>query len=329
MIFPFVIKQANAKSYSALDVIGSRIRDLEYTRSKRTLKVCRYQLVRGSIRSFQTFLHDNRRRIDVLFDGLMRQHRTTVDVDFITNRYIVTKHRHILKTGPFPSFETQESIMEACSETNPRASISLKNRTNRVENISKEHETKREHKPNTGADENCVYVLTMMLDQTFSNTMNLMRQQYFPRKLNKTPAHITLFHALPHSQLSAIKEDLAQITLQTEPFRVTTKEPFRMRKGIGVNVGVGVQHMKIVHEQLRSRWKHFLSDQDRYGFRPHWTVMNKVDDEQRVDQALKSIRTELSRDTKDGIALGLEMWMFEKGRWRWVNEYTFRKAKEA
>jgi mannose-1-phosphate guanylyltransferase len=186
-----------------------------------------------------------------------------------------------------------------------------------------------EHTPNTGAAEEHVYVLTMKLEDSLSEPMNAMRRQYFPKRLNRTPAHLTLFHALPHSHLEAIEQGLYHLATGTKPFDVTTGGPFRMRKGVGVNVDAGYQNMKEVHGQLKSQWMPFLSEQDQGGFRPHWTVMNKVDEEQEVEHALSAVRKELSQSTKEGRALGLELWRYDRGNWIWANEYSFGTAKQA
>jgi mannose-1-phosphate guanylyltransferase len=186
-----------------------------------------------------------------------------------------------------------------------------------------------EHVPNTGSAEEHVYVLTMKLEDSLAGPMNAMRRQYFPKRLNRTPAHLTLFHALPHSHLEAIEQGLSEVATGTKPFDVTTGGPFRMRKGVGINVDAGYQSMKEVHGQLRSQWMPFLSEQDQGGFRPHWTVMNKVDEEKEVEHALSAVRKELSQSTKEGRALGLELWRYDRGNWIWANEYSFGSPKKA
>jgi mannose-1-phosphate guanylyltransferase len=190
------------------------------------------------------------------------------------------------------------------------------------------HVTRVEHLPNTGAAEEHVYVLTMKLEDSLSEPMNALRRQYFPKRLNRTPAHLTLFHALPHSHMEVIEQGLYHLATGTKPFNVTTGGPFRMRKGVGVNVDAGYQEMKQVHGQLKSQWMEFLSEQDQGGFRPHWTVMNKVDEEEQVDHALSTVRKELSQSTKEGRALGLELWRYDRGNWIWASEYVFGAPKQ-
>lgn len=186
-----------------------------------------------------------------------------------------------------------------------------------------------EHLPSTRRDEEHVYVLTFKLDDSLSRPMNEMRKQYFPKRLNRIPAHLTLFHALPHSHIEALEEGLNQVASKTQSFQVTTGGPFRMRKGVGVNVDAGYQDLKEVHSQLRSQWMEFLSEQDQGGFRPHWTVMNKVDEEEEVDNALGAVRKELSQSTREGRAIGLDLWKYDRGNWIWAKEYTFGASKSS
>lgn len=183
--------------------------------------------------------------------------------------------------------------------------------------------TREEHRPNTGAEEEHVYVLTMKLEDSLSVPMNDLRRQYFPKRINRTPAHLTLFHALPHSHMDALDQGLYHLASGTKPFLVTTGGPFRMRKGVGVNVDAGYKELKQVHSQLQSQWMSFLSEQDQSGFRPHWTVMNKVDEEEVVEHALGAVRQELSQNTKEGRAIGLDLWKYERGNWIWTKEYNF------
>ncbi|KAH8725077.1 2'-5' RNA ligase superfamily-domain-containing protein [Phaeosphaeriaceae sp. PMI808] len=187
-----------------------------------------------------------------------------------------------------------------------------------VREVQHGHITRVEHLPNIGGPEDHVYVLTFKLEDSLSKPMNNLREQYFPKRLNRTPAHLTLFHALPHSHIEALEQSLSQLSTSTRPFQVTTGGPFRMRKGVGVNVDNGYQKMKEVHSQLRSQWVSFLSEQDQGGFRPHWTVMNKVDEETEVEHALSAVRKELSHNTKEGQAIGLELWKYDRGNWIWV-----------
>ena len=188
------------------------------------------------------------------------------------------------------------------------------------------HYPRQEHRPNTASQDEQVYVLTLKLTDSLAKPMDEMRNRYFPKHLNRTGAHLTLFHALPHSHMDALEQGLSQTATSMKPFDVSTGKPFRMRKGVGINVDEGYKKMKDVHGDLQSQWSAFLSEQDAGGFRPHWTVMNKVDDEQKVDGAFATIRQELSESNQEGRAVGLDLWRYERGNWIFAREYVFGGA---
>ncbi|KAJ4991991.1 hypothetical protein SVAN01_02586 [Stagonosporopsis vannaccii] len=186
------------------------------------------------------------------------------------------------------------------------------------------HVTREEHRPNTGAEEQLVYVLTLKLTDSLAKPMNSIREQYFPKRLNRTPAHLTLFHALPDSRFEAIDGGLSQLSGSTKPFFVSAGKPFRMRLGVGVNVGKGYNKMKQVHEELRSQWMPHLSEQDQGGWKPHWTVMNKVNEEKKVTEAFQAVEKEMLQNVWEGQAIGLDLWRYDKGNWIFANEYKFK-----
>ena len=179
------------------------------------------------------------------------------------------------------------------------------------------------HRPNTEQEEEHVYVLTLKTTDSIALPMNDMRKRYFPKHLNKTPAHLTLFHALPHSQLSAMEADLGIVATCTKPFYISTGRPFRMRRGVGVCLGDGTKTFLAVREDLRTQWLGWLSEQDSGAWQPHWTVMNKVDEEKKVSQAFNTIRRDLFENIQGGWATGLDLWRYDRGDWEWTKEYSF------
>ncbi|KAL6159293.1 mannose-1-phosphate guanyltransferase [Exserohilum turcicum] len=183
-----------------------------------------------------------------------------------------------------------------------------------------------EHKPNSGREEEHVYVVTLRVSDALAKPMDEMRSRYFPRHLNRTGAHLTLFHALPESHMGTLEQGLAQAARSVQPFAVSSGRPFRMRKGVGINVDEGYKAIKDVHADLQSQWASFLSEQDAGGFRPHWTVMNKVDDEEKVDGAFCTIRQELSERNQEGQAVGLDLWRYERGNWIFAKHYGFGES---
>lgn len=154
-----------------------------------------------------------------------------------------------------------------------------------------------------------------------------MRKKYFPPRINKLDAHLTLFHALPGSKLqSDILPVLISVASNTTSFRVHAAQPFRMKKGIAISVPKheGGQQAQQIHKALQRPWLEagFLSEQDQGGCRVHYTIMNKVDDEGEVAKAMKEV--EESWPGNWGTVDGLGLWRYAKGFWRWEKAFTFR-----
>lgn len=186
------------------------------------------------------------------------------------------------------------------------------------------HVTREEHKPNTGEEEELVYVLTLKLTSQLSKAMNTLREQHFPKYLNRTPAHLTLFHALPDSQFAAIDGGLSQLSANTKIFYMTAGTPFKMRQGVGIQVGKGYSNVKKIRAELQDQWMSCLSEQDAGGSRPHWTVMNKVRDQKKIDEAFEAVEKELKQKNLDGEVTGLDLWRYDKGNWVFAKEYKFQ-----
>ncbi|KAL1591702.1 mannose-1-phosphate guanyltransferase [Paraconiothyrium brasiliense] len=184
------------------------------------------------------------------------------------------------------------------------------------------------HKPNTGLDEEQVYVLTLNLSPSISVPLDQLREEYFPKHLNRTPAHITLFHALPHSQIEVIDATLNRLAARTRPYHISTGKPFRLRRGVAVLLGSGDEQSQHLREELREKWIEWLSQQDSRsrGWQPHWTIMNKVEEEKKVLSTFDTLRRILYEETYHGKALGFDLWKYKTGDWEHVKEYQFRGA---
>jgi hypothetical protein len=166
--------------------------------------------------------------------------------------------------------------------------------------------------------------------------MTALRNKYFPPKLNRTEAHLTLFHALPESKLqSHIIPTIESVAARRRPFSITASSVAKLgRKGVGIFIpdGVGGREAKAVHKELQGPWKRegFLSQQDESPLRLHYTAMNKVDDEQEVQSVLEELRARFRNDGGDeGTVGGLGLWLYERGYWRWVKGWQFEGEGQA
>jgi len=161
--------------------------------------------------------------------------------------------------------------------------------------------------------------------------MTALRNKYFPPKINKLAAHLTLFHALPESKLeSTVIPTIKRVTAEWEPFIVNAAKPFRMKKGIAISVpkNQGGDLAQKLHGALQEAWKGegWLSEQDAGGMRAHYTIMNKVDDEGQVADALNEVSESWKPDR--GTVEGVALWKYERGYWKWEQAFKFSKKED-
>ncbi|KAF2153891.1 hypothetical protein K461DRAFT_266991 [Myriangium duriaei CBS 260.36] len=168
-----------------------------------------------------------------------------------------------------------------------------------------------------------MYILTLLTNEDLHVAMNDLRKKYFPPELNRLEAHITLFHALPQSQLeSKVMPAIDDLVQKTSPFRLGATTPFKLRKGIAIGMPKdhGGNTSRQVHRTLARRWQDFLSQQDQ-SFQAHFTIMNKVDESERVDRAFQEIQN--GWKPYFGTAEGLSLWKYHAGNWEFVKDFRF------
>lgn len=183
-----------------------------------------------------------------------------------------------------------------------------------------------DHMPRTSSPAGEAYILSLKTDKAHHAALTALRDRYFPRHLNKLSAHIALFRALPGSKLEEISRDIASLSQEQHTFPIKTSSPFRLKHGVGIGVSSGAVESKIIFENLRSRWEAFLSKQDNGGFRAHYTIMNKVEEEEEIGKCLEEIKR--SFEASDGLVEGLILWRYEKGYWRFTRAWDFRQERK-
>ncbi len=187
------------------------------------------------------------------------------------------------------------------------------------------------HSPKTERYEPDLYVLTIQTDAIHHRTMTELRSRYFPKHLNKLDAHLTLFHALPGSKLeSSVIPAIEHLVKEYSTFRLNASRPFRMKRGIAIAVprSQGREQIHRIRQRLLKPWQEegFLSGQDASGTRPHYTIMNKVDDEETVAKAFEEVSREWKGDW--GMADGLGLWKYDHGFWKQERTFPFTAQKE-
>jgi 2'-5' RNA ligase len=161
-------------------------------------------------------------------------------------------------------------------------------------------------------------ILTLELDPEAQAWFEGERRRWFPRSLNRVPAHVSLFHALPGEQLPAIAELLGEETAGLAPFPLEVND--LMKLGKGVAYALASEQLQALHTRLRSRWADWLTPQDRQGFRPHIVVQNKSTPEQA-----RELYSRLSASFRPWAveAAALRLWHYRGGPWEPAASFPF------
>jgi hypothetical protein len=190
-----------------------------------------------------------------------------------------------------------------------------------------QYQRREAHIPKSSSEDEPLYILTLFTDKGHHQTMTALRRQWFPSRILKVDAHVTLFHALPGSRLAELKQDIAAVAERTEKFDIAVgvKGVFEMGKGVGINVSNadGFQNKAAgIRSELRNKWEPFLSDQDRREkWRGHYTIMNKQDDKEEVHKCLAYLK-EGNANSK-GTVEGLSLWLYDRGWWKEDEVFKF------
>lgn len=161
-------------------------------------------------------------------------------------------------------------------------------------------------------------ILTLKLDQQSFDSLNNLRQKYFPSERNFLHAHVTLFHALPGEHEQSIKQTLPDVCAATTILPVE----FPKLRFLGKGVAVEIECAEIVglRKKLAVTWNDWLTAQDRQNIKPHVTIQNKV-----TPNAARQLFDRLAPDWKmaDGRGEGLQLWQYLGGPWKLVEDFSF------
>ncbi|GGI67507.1 hypothetical protein GCM10007973_00840 [Polymorphobacter multimanifer] len=145
-----------------------------------------------------------------------------------------------------------------------------------------------------------------------------LRRANYPAELNRVPAHLTLFHAIPGSAEAEVARRLALLTAQAPPL------PARLAgvKSLGRGVAIRIECAALdgLREELADALWLLLSAQDRAGVQLHVTVQNKAEPP-AVKRALASLTPLPERPTH--IA-ALRLWRYLGGPWEALGRWPFR-----
>jgi 2'-5' RNA ligase len=165
-------------------------------------------------------------------------------------------------------------------------------------------------------------ILTARMEPEAFERFDAQRRQFFPPERNFIPAHVTLFHSLPGTELEAITTQLGAVSTRTASM-IAEVTGLRFL-GRGVAYQLSIPRLEALRSELALRWPDLLTNQDRNGFKPHVTVQNKVASlEARETLALLEARFRPWSFT----VTGLELWRYLGGPWERLEGFGFVLSK--
>ena len=196
------------------------------------------------------------------------------------------------------------------SLTDPRSGAQSASQQRPFSQSAIDERDQKHYQPRTGSDSGDapVYILTLLTDVAHHASMHKLRQAYFPPKLNKLEAHITLFHALPEEKLEReVVPAIEEMVSRTRLYRIQVNDAFRLSKGVGLAVaddidyatkgrdGRGRNMTRIIHAELRKKWSDWLSEQDSKPPRLHYTIANKINKDDIIAKNLEEVSSILDQ----------------------------------
>lgn len=153
-------------------------------------------------------------------------------------------------------------------------------------------------------------ILTLQLDQATQARFQTERERWFVPKLDRVPAHLTLFHKLPGEELDAVLRHVGEACSQRAPLAVPVAEVISL--GAGTAYRLRSEEIDALRADLAARFDPWLTGQDRQGFRAHVTVQNKVTKDTAA--ACRAV-IEAEFAPFEARAEGVQLWSYEGGPW--------------
>lgn len=164
-------------------------------------------------------------------------------------------------------------------------------------------------------------ILTAEFEEPVFDWFDELRRQHFPPGRNVVPAHLTLFHALPGEQETAVRVALDAETSGAHP---PEAEATGLRNlGRGVAYTVAAPTLASVRVRLAEQFAPWLTRQDQAAFRPHVTIQNKVEPQQA-----RALLAALQSDFQPFAfrITALRLWRYLGGPWGAAGRFPFGPA---
>lgn len=159
-------------------------------------------------------------------------------------------------------------------------------------------------------------IVTLGMDAASQEWFEQQRQEFFPPALNRIPAHLSLFHALPGD--GSIRHVLHNASAAEKPFPMRVEGVRSM--GRGVLYLLEAPPLMRLHRGLVEHFKTYLTPQDKQPLKPHVVVQNKVEPAEAKALLMKLQAGFVARQVQ---ATGLDWWEYQGGPWRLIERFSF------
>ena len=163
-------------------------------------------------------------------------------------------------------------------------------------------------------------IVTAYLDDASFAVLDGLRRRHFPAKLNRIPAHVSLFHHLPGEEEPKVVATVRALAGRTHAFALR----FLAARSLGRGVALAYESEELVtmRAALATAWAPWLTPQDRQGFKPHVTIQNKVD----ADAARALLAAMAGVEPPPCRVVGIAIWRYLGGPWERVATCLFADA---
>lgn len=163
-------------------------------------------------------------------------------------------------------------------------------------------------------------IVTAELAGESQSLLDRLRRAHFPPERNHVAAHLTMFHALPPSAETEVRNRLSNLARERAPRTVVAG---LMDLGGGVAFRIVSDDLERIRASLANGLAGLLSAQDSGGWRPHVTIQNKVP--ARQARALLAALEAEFRPWQLGVS-GLGLHRYLGGPWQRLGLFPFRGA---
>ena len=152
-------------------------------------------------------------------------------------------------------------------------------------------------------------IITLQLDAKSAAFFQAQREQYFPKQINYTGAHLTLFHNLPGAKFDAVLEAIGRACTARPAFELTVAGVMKLGRGVAYKFKSDI--LMSLRADLARAFAPLLVGQDREEFRPHLTIQNKVAPHE-AGALFDHLNAEFT--VFSATAEGIQLWSYEGGR---------------